>query len=62
MFCFYGGFPLELKTDKIFFTEAQESISSVAKSALDQIVEVGQNLQQQVKQTLEEHENGHKKQ
>lgn len=39
---------------------AQQGVSNLAKSALDEIVRVGQNLQQQVQQVAADHEKSHK--
>lgn len=39
---------------------AQQGVSNLAKSALDEIVRVGQNIQQQVQQVAADHEKTHK--
>lgn len=39
---------------------AQQGVSNLAKSALDEIVRVGQNIQEQVQQVASDHEKTHK--
>lgn len=39
---------------------AQQGVSNLAKSALDEIVRAGQNIQQQVQQVAADHEKTHK--